>query len=68
VFFLKYTPVIPNFGQFENDFDILEKFIEANQTDKGIRTNLKRLMIVAEKEKKNYSTILQSRRQGKCKN
>jgi SAM-dependent methyltransferase len=49
VFFLRYTPVIPNFGQVERDFDILRKFIESNQTDKGIRTNLKRFMIVAKK-------------------
>ncbi len=49
VFFLKYTPVIPNFGQNQSDFDIMQKFIEANQTEKGIRTNSKRFMIVAKK-------------------
>jgi ubiquinone/menaquinone biosynthesis C-methylase UbiE len=49
VFFLKYTPVIPNFGQSEHDFEILHKFIESNQTAKGIRTNMERFMIVARK-------------------
>ncbi|MBD0382944.1 hypothetical protein [Paenibacillus sedimenti] len=49
VFFLRYTPVIPNFGQTDSDFAILQEFIDANQTEKGIRTNSKRFMIVAKK-------------------
>jgi SAM-dependent methyltransferase len=49
VFLLKYTPIIPNFGENENDFDILQKFINGNQTEKGIRTNSKRFMIIAKK-------------------
>ncbi|WP_068776041.1 class I SAM-dependent methyltransferase [Paenibacillus sp. FJAT-26967] len=49
IFFLKYTPVIPNFGQTDYDFEILQNFIEANQTEKGIKTNTKRFMIVARK-------------------
>ncbi|WP_211746214.1 class I SAM-dependent methyltransferase [Paenibacillus sp. Marseille-Q4541] len=49
VFFLKYTPVIPNFGQTDLDFEILQKFIESNQTEKGIKTNTERFMIVARK-------------------
>ncbi|NOU98673.1 class I SAM-dependent methyltransferase [Paenibacillus planticolens] len=49
VFFLKYTPVIPNFEQTDHDFEILQKFIESNLTEKGIKTNTKRFMIVARK-------------------
>jgi ubiquinone/menaquinone biosynthesis C-methylase UbiE len=49
VFFLKYTPVIPNFGQTDHDFEILQEFIESNQTEKGIKTNTERFMIVARK-------------------
>lgn len=49
VFLLKYTPIIPNFGQNENDFNILNQFIEENQTDRGIKTNSKRFMIIARK-------------------
>lgn len=49
VFLLKYTPIIPNFGQNENDFTLLKKFIEENQTNKGIMTNSKRFMIIARK-------------------
>jgi hypothetical protein len=49
IFVLKHTPIIPNFGYDEHDFDILEQFILENQTDQGIRTNAKRLMIIAVK-------------------
>ncbi|TNJ67010.1 class I SAM-dependent methyltransferase [Paenibacillus hemerocallicola] len=49
VFLLKYTPIVPGFGQSENDFAVLEKFIEQNQTDQGIRTNSKRFMLIATK-------------------
>ncbi|WP_372662129.1 class I SAM-dependent methyltransferase [Cohnella sp.] len=49
VFLLKHTPIIPNFGKSENDFVVLEKFIEDNQTNKGIMTNSKRFMIIARK-------------------
>lgn len=49
VFLLKHTPIIPNFGECDNDFDILQKFIEGNQTKKGILTNSKRFMIIAKK-------------------
>jgi len=49
VFYLKYTPVIPNFGQTVHDFEILQKFIESNRTDKGIMTNSERFLIVARK-------------------
>lgn len=47
VFLLKHTPIIPNFGEYDHDFDILQKFIEEYQTDKGIRTNSHRFMITA---------------------
>lgn len=50
IFLLKHTPIIPNFGQNENDFALLEKFIGEHQTDKGIMTNSKRFMIVARKQ------------------
>ncbi|MBD3919528.1 class I SAM-dependent methyltransferase [Paenibacillus sp. PR3] len=49
IFLLKHTPIIPNFGQDENDFAILERFIADNQTQQGIRTNAKRFMIIATK-------------------
>jgi SAM-dependent methyltransferase len=49
LFLMKYTPIIPNFGQCENDFALLEKFIEENQTTKGIMTNSKRFMLIAKK-------------------
>jgi SAM-dependent methyltransferase len=49
LFLLKYTPIIPNFGQSENDFVLLEKFIAKNQTERGIQTNSKRFMIIAKK-------------------
>lgn len=49
VFLLKNTPIIPNFGVDVYDFDILNKFISENTTDKGIMTNSKRYMIIAKK-------------------
>lgn len=49
IFLLKYTPIIPDFGQNRNDFDILNKFITENQDEKGIRTNSKRFIITARK-------------------
>ncbi|MDQ0896185.1 MULTISPECIES: class I SAM-dependent methyltransferase [unclassified Paenibacillus] len=49
IFLLKHTPIIPNFGQSENDFALLEKFIGKHQTNKGIMTNSKRFMIIARK-------------------
>lgn len=49
VFLLTHTPIIPRFGEEKEDFDILKKFIIANKTEKGIRTNSKRFMIVANK-------------------
>lgn len=47
IFLLKHTPIIPDFGKVENDMIILNDFIENNRTDKGIRTNSKRFLIIA---------------------
>lgn len=49
IFLLKHTPTIPNFGQDKNDFNILRDFIESNRTEKGIRTNSKRFLLIGEK-------------------
>jgi len=49
IFLLKHTPIIPRFGEEEEDFTILQKFIDANSSEKGIRTNSKRFMITAVK-------------------
>ena len=49
IFLLKHTPTIPNFGQEEKDFEILDDFIQSNRTEKGIRTNAKRFLIAAKK-------------------
>ncbi|PHF01787.1 SAM-dependent methyltransferase [Bacillus wiedmannii] len=49
IFLLKHTPIIPRFGEEEDDFTILQKFIDANSSEKGIYTNSKRFMITAVK-------------------
>lgn len=49
IFLLTHTPIVSNFGQAEHDFAALEQFISENQTDKGIRTNSERFMIIARK-------------------
>lgn len=49
IFLLKHTPIIPHFGDSEMDFQILQRFISANKTEKGIRTNSERFMIIARK-------------------
>ena len=49
LFLLKHTPIIPNFGETEGDFRVLEQFIRDNQTDKGIKTNSERFMLIAKK-------------------
>ncbi|MED1567635.1 class I SAM-dependent methyltransferase [Bacillus paramycoides] len=49
IFLLKHTPIIPRFGEGEEDFNILQWFIDTNRTEKGIRTNSKRFMIIAVK-------------------
>lgn len=47
IFLLTHTPIIPDFGETNADFEMLEKFIQKNETEKGIMTNSKRFMIVA---------------------
>ncbi|MBM7361650.1 class I SAM-dependent methyltransferase [Priestia taiwanensis] len=49
LFLLTHAPIIPNFGQEERDSEIVQHFIETNQTAKGIRTNSKRFLIIAKK-------------------
>lgn len=49
LFLLKHTPIIPNFGHTESDLQVLQQFIKDNQTDKGIKTNSARFMIIARK-------------------
>lgn len=49
IFLLKHTPIIPNFGEEKYDFDILNNFIENNRSEKGICTNSKRFIIIANK-------------------
>ena len=34
IFLLKHTPIIPKFGEEEEDFTILEKFIDTNSSEK----------------------------------
>jgi len=51
IFLLKHTPIIPGFGETDADFAILDRFIEANWTGKGIRTNASRFLIIAEKRR-----------------
>ncbi|MCJ8014153.1 class I SAM-dependent methyltransferase [Paenibacillus sp. KQZ6P-2] len=47
IFLLKHTQTIPDFGQNELDYQILQKFIKDHQTEKGIQTNSERFMITA---------------------
>ncbi|MGZ9585820.1 class I SAM-dependent methyltransferase [Paenibacillus marinisediminis] len=47
LFLLKHTPIVPDFGSREDDFAVLDQFIKDHSTNKGIRTNSKRFMIVA---------------------
>lgn len=49
IFLLTHTPIIPNFGQDKKDLETLDKFIKNNKTDKGIRTNSKRFLIIAKR-------------------
>ncbi|MCM3742420.1 class I SAM-dependent methyltransferase [Oceanobacillus luteolus] len=48
IFLLKHTPIIPGFGQSQRDFDMVHHFIEDNRTEKGIFTNTKRFILIAE--------------------
>lgn len=49
IYLLRNTPLIPDFGKNDKDFEILHDFILANREEKGIRTNSKRYMLVVEK-------------------
>ncbi|WP_186577202.1 class I SAM-dependent methyltransferase [Aquibacillus kalidii] len=49
MFLLTHTPIIPNFGEEEKDFEILNDFIEKNRKEKGIQTNSQRFLIIAQK-------------------
>lgn len=49
IFLLQNTPIIPRFGESNNDFSILAEFINKFTTPKGIQTNSKRYLITANK-------------------
>lgn len=49
LFLLRHAPIVPDFGESPDDFDILSDFITENKTERGIETNSKRYMIVARK-------------------
>ncbi len=49
LFLLKHTPIIPHFGEQKDDYKLLDQFINNNQTEKGIRTNAKRYLLIARK-------------------
>jgi len=49
IFQLKHTPTLPDFGQSDEHFEILERFIRENRTEKGIRTNMERFILTARK-------------------
>ena len=49
IFLLKHTPTIANFGQKDGDFEKLKNFIKQNNSDRGIKTNSKRYMLIAQK-------------------
>jgi SAM-dependent methyltransferase len=47
MFLLKHTPIIPDFGQTEEDFLILRQFVQENQTEQGIRTTSDRFLLIS---------------------
>lgn len=49
IFLLRNTPIIPDFGKHERDYEILANFVRKNKTKKGILTNSSRYLIVAMK-------------------
>ncbi|QHW35187.1 class I SAM-dependent methyltransferase [Paenibacillus rhizovicinus] len=50
IFLLKHAPIIPGFGERDEDFAVLERFVADNRSDKGIRTNSERSLIIANKK------------------
>lgn len=49
IFLLKHTPTIPDFGHRDEHFEILDRFIRENTTEKGIRSNMERFILTARK-------------------
>lgn len=49
LFLLQNTPIIPSFSHEKEDLVLLKKFIDDNQTAKGICTNSKRFLLIARK-------------------
>lgn len=49
LFLLKHTPTIPDFGRKDEHFEIFDRFIRENRTEKGIRTNMERFILTARK-------------------
>ncbi|NBD25340.1 class I SAM-dependent methyltransferase [Paenibacillus glycinis] len=49
IFLLKHAPIIPDFGEQEEDFAILRRFAAEYGTERGIRTNSERSLIIARK-------------------
>lgn len=49
MFLLEHTPIIEDFGKREGDREKLEKFIEENKEERGIRTTEKRFMLIGRK-------------------
>ncbi len=49
IFLLEHAPIIPNFGKYSADYQKLDNFIKQNTTKRGIKTNSKRYMIIAQK-------------------
>ena len=49
IFLLEHTPIVPHFGEYDSDFKILDEFIKAHTTERGIMTNSSRFLLVASK-------------------
>ncbi len=49
LFLLKNTPIVPGFGK-PGDFELFEKFVQENTTERGIITNAHRSLITARKK------------------
>lgn len=49
LFLLRHTPIIPDFGQYPEDRDKFNKFVDKNRTPKGIQTNSRRFLLIAYK-------------------
>jgi SAM-dependent methyltransferase len=49
LFLLRRTPILPDFGTDQADFQMFQRFVAEHTTQKGIITNSQRYMIVARK-------------------